>query len=284
VFDLQGHRGARGLFPENTLEGFARAVELGLSSFEIDIGVSRDGVPVLHHDARLNPDLTRAPDGRWLEQPGPLLRELTVAELQRYDVGRIKPGTFYAAAFASQAPHDGARIPTLAEVLRIGPALRFNIELKLLPDRPEWTLPPEEMTERVLGVVDAAGAADRVTIQSFDWRAPLHVRRIRPELATGWLTRAETVQNSRLWHGPAAVAGMAEVPAAIAAVGGGTWTPYDSELTPELLERAHQLGLKVIPWTVNGVEDMRRLIEWGVDGLITDWPDRALLLGARRFS
>src|SRR4051794_35890108 len=121
MFDLQGHRGARGLFPENTLEGFERAAALGLRSFEIDIGVTADGVPVVHHDPHLNPNITRGPDGRWLEERGPLLRELTLAELQRYDVGRIKPGSVYAATYATQAPVDGARIPTLERVLRLDP-------------------------------------------------------------------------------------------------------------------------------------------------------------------
>jgi len=278
MFDLQGHRGARGLFPENTMEGFAAATRLGLRSFEIDIGVTRDGVPVVHHDPHLNPNTARGPDGHWLELRGPLLRDLTIAELQAYDVGRIKPASDYAATYASQTPHDGARIPTLEQVLRLDPALRFNIELKVLPEHPGWTVSAEEMADRVLRVVDAAGATGRVTIQSFDWRVPLHVRRVRPEIPTGWLTCADTVRASPLWHGPAAVACLEAVPDAIAGQGGVTWTPYHTELTPELLGRAHRLGLLVIPWTVNGPDDMRRLIGWGVDGLITDWPDRALPL------
>jgi len=277
MLDLQGHRGARGLYPENTLEGFAAAVQLGLRSFEIDIAVTRDGVPVVHHDPHLNPDITRLPDGRWLPARGPLLRDLTVAELQEYDVGRIKPGTPYAARYATQRPHDGARIPTLEQVLRLDPALRFNIELKLMPDHPEWTVSAEEMADRVLHVIDEAAAADRVTVQSFDWRAPRHVRRVRPDIPRGWLTEAKTVRAAPLWHGGEAPATeMEAMPDAIAAEGGGTWTPYFTELTPDLLRRAHALGLKVIPWTVNDPDDMRRLVSWGVDGLITDWPDRAL--------
>ena len=278
MFDLQGHRGARGLFPENTLEGFAAAVRLGLRSFEIDVGVSRDGVPVLHHDPHLNPDIARGPDGQWLATRGPLLRELTLAELQAYDVGRIRPGTAYAGKYSSQAPHDGARIPTLDSVLRLDPRLRFNIELKLLPEHPDWTVSADEMADRVIRVVDGAGAANRVSIQSFDWRAPLHVRRVRPELSTGWLTTANTVRGSPLWHGPAAIPDMEAVPDAIAARGGRSWTPHFTELTPDLLARAQGLGLRVIPWTVNEEQDMRSLVLWGVDGLISDWPDRALPL------
>ena len=279
MFDLQGHRGARGLFPENTIEGFLAAIGLGVHSFELDVGVTADGVPVVHHDPHLNPNLARDPAGNWIEPPAPLLRSLKLDELARYDVGRIRPGTDYAETYASQVAADGARIPTLDAVLRLPGNLRFNIELKLLPEHPEWTVAPEEMAERVLLVIDRAGAAGRVTIQSFDWRAPRHVRRIRPVIPRGWLTRAETVREAALWRGnPAANTAMELVPDAIAAEGGGTWTPFHPDLTPDLLARAKQLGLRVIPWTVNDPADMRRLIGWGVDGLITDWPDRAFPL------
>jgi glycerophosphoryl diester phosphodiesterase len=275
MFDLQGHRGARGLFPENTLEGFVAARLLGLDSFEIDIAITRDGVPVLHHDPALNPDIARWPDGSWLAGRGPLIRSLSLTELAAFDVGRLRPGSAYAQTYASQAAHDGARIPTLEAVLAMDRATRFNIELKLLPQHPEWTVPAEEMVERVLEVVDRADAVDRITIQSFDWRAPRYVRRSRPDIRTGWLTEPKTVAAAALWReDPAATTAMDDVPAAIAAEGGGTWTPFHADLTPSLLDRAHHLGLRVIPWTVNDPADMRRLVEWGVDGLITDWPDR----------
>ncbi len=281
MFDLQGHRGARGLFAENTMAGFVAAMRLGVVSFELDVGVTRDGMPVVHHDPRLNPDITRGPDGAWLEGQGPLLRELTLAELAGFDVGRIRPGTAYAARFSTGAPSDRERIPTLAQVLELD--ARFNIELKLLPTQPGWTISAEEMADRVLHVIYGTGAVDRVTVQSFDWRAPRHVRRTRPNIRRGWLTEAETVRDARLWRGDElASSAMEDVPAAIAAEGGGTWTPFFTELTEGLLARAHGLGLKVIPWTVNEISDMRRLIRWGVDGLISDWPDRGLeVLGER---
>src|SRR5512134_4079397 len=97
AFDLQGHRGARGHAPENTLPGFERALAIGVDTLELDVGVTRDDVVVVHHDRRLNPDIARGPDGRWIEAPGPLLRELRFEELQRYDVGRLRPGSAYAS-------------------------------------------------------------------------------------------------------------------------------------------------------------------------------------------
>ena len=274
AFDLQGHRGARGLFPENTLHGFRAAAALGVRTLELDVGVTRDGAVVVHHDLALNPDIARQ-GGRWIDAPGPLLRDLTLAQLRTYDVGRLRPGTAYAADYASQAAQDGAGVPTLAEVLTLDATLRWNIELKTDPGQPDRTIPPEEMLERVLHEADAAGAGPRITVQSFDWRGPRHLRRIRPTVARGWLTIAATVADAPLWLGRHA-GPMSDVPEAIAAEGGGTWTPHHRDLTEDLLDQAHDLGLLVIPWTVNDPADMRRLIGWEVDGLITDWPDRAL--------
>ena len=267
MIDIQGHRFARGLFPENTLEGLDAACRLGLSSFEIDIAITADGVPVIHHDPALNPDTTRGPDGNWLEKTGPLINHLTFADLASLDVGRLNPGSTYAGRYASQRPYDGARIPTLEALLAHRSAIRLNIELKLFPAHPDWTVSPEEMVDRVLHAVDAANAADRVTLQSFDWRAPRYVRRIRPDIPRGWLTEADIDR-------------LDDIPDAIAAEGGGTWTPHHASLTEARLARAHALNLRVIPWTVNETVDMSRLIGWGVDGLITDRPDRALALTA----
>ena len=268
-FELQGHRGARGLFPENTVEGFRAAAGLGVRWFEIDVGVTRDEVVVVHHDLALNPEIASL-DGRWLAGSLPLLKDLTFDELQDFEVGRIRPGSDYAARYPDQVAIEGARVPSLAAVLAVGDELGWNIELKLMPDRPNWTVSPEEMVERVLAVVDAADAAGRVTLQSFDWRAPRYARRVRPEVKRGWLTRAETIGDAGSWWGREHAS---SVPLAIAEEGGGTWTPYWEELTPELLDEAQGVGLAVIPWTVNDGAAMARLVAWGVDGLITDRPD-----------
>ena len=118
---LQGHRGARGFFPENTLEGFLAAWDTGLRTFELDVGMTRDGVVVVAHDPLLNMDIVRDADGHWLTTSGPAIHALTFAELSRYDVGRLRPGSDYAALYNRQTPHDGARVPTLASVLRALP-------------------------------------------------------------------------------------------------------------------------------------------------------------------
>ena len=273
---IQGHRGARALFPENTLEGFLAARALGVEAFELDVGMTADGVVVVSHDPALNPDITRDAAGAWASEPGPLIRSLTTQALAGYDVGRIRPGSTTSLRFPDQAPHDGARIPTLEAVLAGVPDARFTIEVKTDPAHPDWTAPPDVLTDATLAVVDAAGAAGRVIVQSFDWRVPRHVRRNRPELALAWLTRAETVRDAALWW-DGVIAG-ASVPVCVAAEGGPIWTPDHADLTEAQIREAHALGLLVLPWTVNVRADMVRLIGWGVDGLISDRPDLALSL------
>lgn len=261
TFDVQGHRGARGHAPENTLPGFERALAFGVTTFELDVGVSRDGVVVIHHDRRLNPDLARAPDGRWVAAPTPLIRELDFEELQRYDVGRIRPGSEYARGFPHQQPLDGARIAALSELLeryRTG-SVRFNIELKLLAEAADETLAPAPFARAVMAVVRKAGMEPRCTLQSFDWRAVKVVEREAPGIATAYLTEREDSD-----------------PRKVGAAGARTWSPDFRALDAAAVAAARALRLRVIPWTVNEPGDIRRMLELGVDGIISDYPDRVL--------
>lgn len=273
--DIQGHRGARALFPENTLEGFVAASALGVEAFELDVGMTADGVVVVSHDPVLNPDLTRDASGVWLPERGPAIHSLTYATLLSYDVGRIRPRSRTAFQFPDQVPCDGSRIPTLAAVLAALPAARLTIEVKTDPAHPLWTAAPDVLADAALAVIDAAGgAATRVTLESFDWRVQHHIRKTRGDIRLAWLTRAETVRNPALWWDGSAAAGS--VPDRIAAEGGPVWAPDHRDLSEEQIWQAHALGLLVLPWTVNRPADMRRLIGWGVDGLISDRPDLAL--------
>ena len=258
-FDLQGHRGARGHAPENTLPGFERALALGVTTLELDVGITRDGVVVIHHDRRLNPDLTREPGGAWLRGPGPLIRELSYAELARYDVGRINPDSDYARRFPHQRPADGARVPRLAELFAVsGDTVRFNIETKISAAAPHETVGPHAFARALIAEVRKAGVAPRTTIQSFDWRTLALVEREAPEIATAYLTDERNAD-----------------PRAVHAAGGGRiWSPDFRTVTPERLREARALGLRVIPWTVNEPDDLERLLALGVDGIISDYPDR----------
>lgn len=286
MVELQGHRGARGLFPENTLEGFRAAIALGVTSIELDVAVTRDGVAVVLHDPALDPDLTRGPDGVWLEGDGPVLAALDHAALGAFDVGRIRPGSALAAAFPDQAPMDGARVPNLAEVLAL--ALRHGVtvdaELKTDPRAPQLTVPPEIMADLVVAAAEAAGALGLLRVRSFDWRGLRHLRRTRPEVPLAWLTDAETEADPALWwHAPDDPAVDRSTPANVAAAAHAPdrpdwtpiWAPDHRGLTAWRIGEAHALGLRVIPWTVNAPEDMAHLLSLGVDGLCTDRPDLA---------
>ncbi len=271
---VQGHRGARGLFPENTIEGFRATLATGVAQIELDVGMTSDGVVVVSHDLRLNPDIVRDAAGAWLPTTGPALHELTYAELQRFDVGRLRPGSGYAGLFADQQPHDGARIPTLADVLRGSPDARFTVELKTDPRFPDMTVSPTELADATLAVIDAVGAVPRIDLESFDWRGPRHVRRIRPDIRLAWLTRSETVRDAALWwDGPTPGDFGGSVPRTVAAEGGQIWAPDHHDLTRDQIDEAQALGLLVLPWTVNEPDTMLRLVTWGVDGFITDRPD-----------
>jgi glycerophosphoryl diester phosphodiesterase len=296
AFDLQGHRGARGLAPENTLAGFARALAIGVTTLEMDIAVTADGVVVVSHDPALNPDITRGRDGRWLEAPGPLIRSLTLEALRRHDVGRIRPGSRYASLYPAQEAVDGERVPTLAEVIgltrRLGAnGVRFNIETKVFPDRPDRTVPAEEMAERLAQVLAAEAVEDRAIVQSFDWRTLKWFQANRPGIALAFLTsahgEADTVSprhgRPSIWlagHDPAAFGGS--IPRTVQAAGGRIWSPDHRGLAETEIAEAKRLGLVVIPWTVNDPAIMERLIGWGVDGIITDYPDRLRAVMARR--
>jgi glycerophosphoryl diester phosphodiesterase len=283
AFDLQGHRGARGLAPENTLAAFERALEIGVTTLETDVHLSGDGLLVLSHDPRLNPDLARDAQGAWIAAPGPLLRELTLAQIQSHDVGRLKPDTAYARGFPLQQAVDGQRIPTLAALFALvrergADAVRFNIEIKLNPHKPEETPAHEQIVDALLALVKQAGMEGRVTIQGFDWRALQRVRQLAPQMPTAYLSaqtpRFNTIADGA-WTAGFRLAEHGTLPKMVKAAGGTIWSPNFYDLSARLVEEAHALGLQVIPWTVNESADMERLIGWSVDGLITDDPERA---------
>lgn len=293
ALDLQAHRGGRGLWPENTLAAFEGALRLGVTTLELDVGLTADGVLVVAHDQRLNPLLARGPDGQWLEQPGPPLASLTLAQVQAYDVGRIRPGTPYAQAFAEQQPADGQRMPTLAQVFdlarRLGAgSVRFDIETKIDPG---WSdARAEAITTALLSAIRSAGVQDRATVQSFDWRTLRIAQRLAPGLPTACLSAQspgyDTVQAGKPepspWLAGLRHADHGSVPRLAKAAGCTVWSAAFQGLTPESVREAHALGLQVLAWTVNTPADMERLLDWGVDGLITDRPDLARTVMQRR--
>jgi glycerophosphoryl diester phosphodiesterase len=287
-FDLEGHRGARGLQPENTLQGFRAALAIGVTTLEMDVGISRDGVAVVHHDEGLSPAIARGKDGRWLQLPTPLIRQLTSEQLLDYDVGRIKPGSPYAARFPHQQSRDGSRILRLADVIaeaeRIsGGKIHYNIETKLSPEEPSWTVPPADFVETVVQVIRATGIESRSQIQSFDFRTLRYVSEQHPDIRTACLTTEESEDDNlhRLRPGPSPwTAGLdidefdGSTPHLVEAAGCAVWSPFQGDLNAADMARARTLGLKVIPWTVNEREEIEELLDLAVDGIISDYPDR----------
>jgi glycerophosphoryl diester phosphodiesterase len=289
-FDLQGHRGTRGNAPENTLAAFEKALAIGVTTLEMDAAITADGVVVVSHDPALNPAFTRDAGGQWLKVRGPLIRSLTYAQLQTYDVGRIDPESDYARQFPAQESKDGERLPTLAAVFARVKALgadhvRFDIETKISPTKPAETLAPEPFVRALLAVIREAGMTKRVMIQSFDWRTLKLVQQLEPGVPTVYLT-VRNVRNDNLadgtWTGGLLLRDYPSPGHLVKAAGGAIWSPNQASLTREHLKSAQQLGLKVIPWTVNDPAVAERLIEWGVDGIVSDYPDRIRAVMTKR--
>ncbi len=297
-FDLQGHRGARGLRPENTLPSFEAALDAGVRTIETDLHLSRDGVVVLCHDPRLTEPPCRLPEpGTAPSLAGrPAVRALTLPELRRYRADRNPnparfpdqdPGvTPLAARFAAACGLDPYGIPTLDDFLRFvaayagaegeqagktaeqrrrAAALQFDLELKRVPFHPEAIgdafdgRRPGLLEERVVAAVRAAGVVRRTTVRSFDHRAVALVKGLEPGL-TGAVLLADAA--------PLDPGGLARC------AGADIFCPAFAFVDEDLVGRAHAAGVRVVPWTVNEPEHWGRLLDWGVDGLTTDLPDR----------
>jgi glycerophosphoryl diester phosphodiesterase len=284
-FDIEAHRGGRGLRPENTLQSFANALSLGVNTLELDMGVTKDHAIVVSHERGLNPDLARGPDGRYVAAPGTPFVNLTLEEVKKYDVGQIRPGSAYAAQFPDQRSIAGTRIPTLSEVLALvrksgDRQVRLNIETKIDPRRPRESPDPQHFVQLVLDLLRREQFTDRVMIQSFDWRTLQEVRERAPSIPTVYLTQQHGLganvfrDRASPWTAgfdPGKYGGS--VPRTIKAAGGAIWSPYFGDVDAAAIDESHRLGLKVVVWTVNRAEDMSRLIDLGVDGIISDRPD-----------
>ena len=282
--DMEAHRGGRALKPENTLASFANALSLGVDTLELDMGVTKDGVIVVSHDRWLSPDLARDAKGEYVAPPGIPYIQLTLDQVKSYDVGVIRPGSDYARQFPDQTPIPGTSIPTLAEVFALvrksgNTHVRLNIETKLnplIPDAPD----PERFVTLVLDLLKRENFADRVMVQSFDWRTLQLVQQRAPSIPTVYLTsQASFFANVFLDKPSPWTAGFdpmrygGSVPAAIKAAGGKVWSPYYKDADKKTVAEAHRLGLQVIVWTVNERKEIADQIDLGVDGIISDRPD-----------
>lgn len=276
ALDVQGHRGARGLVVENTIPSFLAAFEAGVTGVELDVRLTADGHVVVWHDPWIQADKC-LPTGADLV--GARVDELTLEQLRTIDVG-----TRTLASFPGQRQAPGERIPTLTEVLAVGaahgPGVWWTIELKIDPTEPRAADTRARMLDGVVAAVEGAGTGPRSLVHSFDWavlelardrfpglhRSALAVHGVTYAPASPWLGSLE-------WgdHGD-------DLPGAAQAIGAHIVAPHHRSVDRATVSRAHALGLGVLPWTVNEPEDLRRVIDAGVDGLVTDYPQRVLAL------
>ena len=266
-----------GVWPANTLEGAKRCLGEPTDGFEIDVQLTADGHVVAHHDYRLAPDATQL-NGDWLDAPGPPLKSMSLAELRRYDVGSLRPGSKAAARHPDLISIEGAAVPTLPDLLA---ALRdagsrkrlIYIEIKTDPTRPDLASDPAAIVEAVANDVEAAGWVEHTKIIAFDWRVLRLTRDRNPGLATAHLTipSALAVAAKPLADGTspwtdgvdAREHGGSEL-AAIKAHGGEEWSPYFTDVTPDRVAEAAGLELRVGHWGLSASDDIRRMIDLGV--------------------
>jgi glycerophosphoryl diester phosphodiesterase len=272
---LYGHRGARGLMPENTLPSYATALKTKVDYVDMDVVMTKDHVLVVYHDLALNPDITRDLHGRWIKKKV-LIKDLTLEQLQQYDVGRINPNSNYGKLFYEQHAVDQTQIPTLRNVIQFvkthsgnknNKKVGFQIEIKNDPAHPDWTYSPNEIAKNLIKIIDEEKIADRTEVQAFDWQCLEVLQQLAPYITTAYLTDRATPH-------------LFDVPIKIYELGGKLWDPQDTELTQAKLDEAHRLGLKVVTWSypeesgkVHDEAMVKKLIKMGVDGIITDRPD-----------
>ena len=282
-----GHRGARGLFPELSLAGIARALELGLDGIEVDIGVTADRQVVAYHDYALNCDITRDSTGQWLDRTGEKICQLTLDELRSYDIGHIRPGSEYEKQFPRQQPVDECRIPTLEEIVQLikenGTEATICIEAKRNPVVPTSTLELEIYVDTIVAELQRLEIASHSIVHSFDWSVIHRINKLAPHLKlwhlTAQLQEFNTVSDSHegAWTNGNLLSDYDNsLPQMIQAVGGNAWSSNHDILTAELVDEAHELGLEVYAWTANDLESFQFLCDAGVDGITTDYPDRLM--------
>jgi len=286
---IYAHRAGRGLNPEQTLPAYVTALRLGVDYVDMDIGMTKDGVLVITHNLVLNPDLTRDQNGQWITERIPI-NSLTVQELQKYDVGKLKPGTQYASYFPHQRPEELTPIPTLREIVRLvkkiaGDRVGFQMEIKNDPTQPELTASPKELAQALYQLITEEGIVDRTEIQAYDWRCLVELHKLDKNIKTAYLSDHTTVVMDNTEKGTW-TAGLLpkdhgySLPKMVKHLGGNCWEPFTMDLTRSDLEEAHRLGLKVVAWgwpELEGTEfnyaQIDKLLDWGVDGITTDRPD-----------
>ena len=293
--DIQGHRGARGLAPENTLVGFQKAIELGVTTLEFDVGVTKDGIPIIFHDVAINPNICLENNGNPIKTDslgyGPLIKDLTLTEIKSFDCGSLNPDLIRFPEPPRQN-YPSERIPTLQELFELlqkypDKNIWCNIELKTNPNYPA-TYPINEFADAVLQVIELNNRANLVNIQSFHWQILEYINDQQSEILLAGLVGTSSYKSVNdstpsPWlngiHfeevGGTSLAILEEAKSYIN-IFSPSWRlidPTDNEFLGSSVKEIQSAGFKVIPWTINTTQIMKKLIDEGVDGIITDYPD-----------
>lgn len=305
--EVYSHRGARAFAPENTLPGVETALRIGTDWVDMDVVLTRDGEVLVSHDPVLNPALARDAGGRYVARNAVVVKNLSLRELRGFDVGRIDPASAYATFFPDQVPVDGARMPTLREVVRLvhektRNRVGFQIEMKTDPTNPAISADPVRFARALYAILRDERIVERTEVQAFDFRCLYALQDLDRRIRTAYLTSRDNEPGGvdDFFSADPALAGRwtggklvrdyeGSIPRMVKALGGTNWEPEDAELTPENLELAHRLGLKVVVWswpeqlgTAFDPALTGRMIDWGVDGIITDDPGRLTSMLAAR--
>jgi glycerophosphoryl diester phosphodiesterase len=279
-FDLQAHRGGRGETTEESLRAFGKALELGVSTLELDVVITKDGQPVVWHDPTIDAEKCADTGPAFAADPqypyvGKLVHELTLVQIRTLDCGKR------LTEFPRAEVVRGNRIATLPEVFGLADSyrasdVRYNIETKVEADNPSRSADPQQFVDVILAAVRSAGKVDRVEIQSFDWRTLPMVHSAAPSIPLVALYNEETWAPDSPWLAGENVAAIGDPMIGARLVGANMVSPrYQLVTGRPCVDHAHSLGLKVIPWTVNDATAMREQIGAGVDGIITDYPTLA---------
>ena len=190
---IYGHRGARGDLPENTIESFKYLFENNINGYETDILISKDLIPVITHDFRLDPSFTKDKEGNWIEDENIRIFDLTYEELSRFDVGSLNKLSRYGRRFINQKTLENQRIPKLSDLLNLSSknesqSLVINLEIKSTPDEENLTPPPGDMVKLIINEVNKSNLKDKIIISSFDWRTLTEIKNQNPEISRAYLT------------------------------------------------------------------------------------------------
>ena len=282
---IYGHRGARGDLPENTLESFKYLFKNNINAYETDILISKDLIPVITHDFRLDPSFTKDNEGNWITDENIIIFDLSYDELLKFDVGALNKLSRYGRRFVNQKTLENQKIPKLSELLNlssknISENLLINLEIKSTPDEENLTPTPEEMVKLVMQEVNKSTLQNKIIVSSFDWRTLTEMKKLYPEISRAYLTFQQqagikiknTIYNRSPWMSYMPFFENHELPKIIKSQGGEAWHPYHKDITKKLVDISHQENLPVNVWTVNKDYDMLKMVEYGVDGIMTDYP------------